>query len=433
MGITIREINNYLFDGEDLGECLARAKETMLTEINKYDSDYILTTDINKILEHFKSRYNPSVPVLEDDNIYISDSGEQDVDVNRDYESYIQVVKTPQIIKGTYVEFAVPFKGISALFRLKPSHSAIRQMKPTEHRKRFTCQPYGALNTRNNELLFKYTRIDHNKESIEKDFHQDLDEVKEYLKLLSGEISRYNNEINALACEKFEERKQKLLADQRMIQSFNYPIRKYDDAQKTYSIPIQRKTIAVERQRARTGSESHPPEPSIKLDDYDEIIKTISNMALVIERNPKAFRNLDEEDIRTFILMFLNGYYKGNATGETFNFGGKTDILIRVEDRNIFIAECKFWSGPAGLTETINQLLGYASWRDNKTAIIFFNRNKNLSSVIDKIPDAVTSHSNFKRKLNNLDETTFRFVFHQMDDKDREIYLTILIFHMPID
>ncbi len=72
MGITIREINNYLFDGEDLGECLARAKETMLTEINKYDSDYILTTDINKILEHFKSRYNPSVPVLEDDNIYIS-------------------------------------------------------------------------------------------------------------------------------------------------------------------------------------------------------------------------------------------------------------------------------------------------------------------------------------------------------------------------
>jgi hypothetical protein len=46
---------------------------------------------------------------------------------------------------------------------------------------------------------------------------------------------------------------------------------------------------------------------------------------------------------------------------------GKTDILIRDNDKNIFIAECKFWGGPKLFKETIDQLLGYTSWRDTKT------------------------------------------------------------------
>jgi hypothetical protein len=55
---------------------------------------------------------------------------------------------------------------------------------------------------------------------------------------------------------------------------------------------------------------------------------------------------------------------------------GKTDILIRIDGKNIFIAECKFWTGPKGFTETIDQLLGYLSWRDTKAAIVMFNRKK---------------------------------------------------------
>jgi hypothetical protein len=41
-------------------------------------------------------------------------------------------------------------------------------------------------------------------------------------------------------------------------------------------------------------------------------------------------------------LVQLNGQYEGQATGETFNFQGKTDILIRVDGQNIFVAECKY-------------------------------------------------------------------------------------------
>jgi hypothetical protein len=35
----------------------------------------------------------------------------------------------------------------------------------------------------------------------------------------------------------------------------------------------------------------------------------------------------------------LNRHFEGAATGETFNHRGKTDILIRVDGKNIFIAE----------------------------------------------------------------------------------------------
>ena len=41
---------------------------------------------------------------------------------------------------------------------------------------------------------------------------------------------------------------------------------------------------------------------------------------------------------------------------------GKTDILIRVEDRNVFIGECKLYEGPRSVTDTLDQIFGYATW-----------------------------------------------------------------------
>jgi len=99
----------------------------------------------------------------------------------------------------------------------------------------------------------------------------------------------------------------------------------------------------------------------------------MQNMVTVIERSPSAFKNMQEEDIRQHFLVQLNGQYEGQATGETFNLEGKTDILIRVEGKNIFIAECKFWKGPESLKKAIDQLLDYTTWRDTKTAIVVFN------------------------------------------------------------
>ena len=109
-------------------------------------------------------------------------------------------------------------------------------------------------------------------------------------------------------------------------------------------------------------------------------------MVMVMERSPRAFKDMVEEDLRSHFLVQLNGQYEGQATGEAFNYEGKTDILIRTEGKNIFIAECKFWTGPSGLNDALNQLLGYTSWRDTKVALLVFNRDRATSTVVNRIP-----------------------------------------------
>ncbi len=165
--------------------------------------------------------------------------------------------------------------------------------------------------------------------------------------------------------------------------------------------------------------------------EYEHILDILSNMVLVIERSPGAFKAMKEEELRQHFLVQLNGQYEGQATGETFNFEGKTDILIRAEGRNIFIAECKFWRGPKTLTETIDQLLGYATWRDTKTAILVFNRTKNLSAVLTRVPETTKAHPNFKRVVQIDGETRFRYVFAHRDDPNRELIITVLVFEVP--
>jgi hypothetical protein len=170
---------------------------------------------------------------------------------------------------------------------------------------------------------------------------------------------------------------------------------------------------------------------TVDLHQYEEILSVISHMVTVMERNSETFRGIGEEALRDHFLVQLNGKYKGQAAGETFNKKGKTDILIRVDGENIFIAECKFWGGEKKLKETLDQLLGYTTWRDTKLALLIFNRNKNFSAVLKQIPEAMKKHPTFRQEVSYPSETGFRFILHHPDDKNRELLLTVLAFEIP--
>jgi len=164
---------------------------------------------------------------------------------------------------------------------------------------------------------------------------------------------------------------------------------------------------------------------------YEEILDIMHSMTLVMERSPTSFVKMGEEDIRQQFLVQLNGRFEGAATGETFNYEGKTDILVRADGRNIFIAECKFWSGPKAYLETIDQLLGYLSWRDTKTCVAIFNRNKDLSNVLKSIRETTESHPNKKKGPDVLGETRFRYTFSNPNDANRELVMTVMAFDIP--
>lgn len=286
-------------------------------------------------------------------------------------------------------------------------------------------RPRGAVTS--DEVHFEYRTIDNEGGRLKSDFEQNLKEVQQYLGFVRENTDQFNAGLANQVRQLIENRRQKLLKDQGLADSLGFPIRKRNDAAQTYSVPVARKRLAIQLPKAT--SQPFKPEPILEMQAYEEILATISNMSLVLERSPKAFDGMREEDLRMQFLIALNGQFEGKATGETFNYEGKTDILIRVEGRNIFIAECKFWTGSQGLSDTVDQILGYASWRDTKTAILLFNRNKNLTSVLEKVPGAVENHENFKRRVN---ETGFRFLLKQLSDTARELLLTVLVFDVPI-
>ena len=136
--------------------------------------------------------------------------------------------------------------------------------------------------------------------------------------------------------------------------------------------------------------------------------------------------------IRTILLVGLNGLYEGGATGETFNGAGKTDILVRHDDRNVFIAECLIWEGAATLRSKMDdQLFSYATSRDSKLALLIFNRNKNFSDVVDKMRSTVSSHPQCVAPLPFNHATGGRYMFIRKDDPKREFTLTCLAFDVP--
>jgi hypothetical protein len=92
--------------------------------------------------------------------------------------------------------------------------------------------------------------------------------------------------------------------------------------------------------------------------DFKDVLTLISNINAAFERLPKTFSLLDEPKIRDFLLIILQSVYSV-VVGETFNGIGKTDILIKHDSQNVFIAECKKWKGEASLVEAFEQLFDF--------------------------------------------------------------------------
>ena len=157
----------------------------------------------------------------------------------------------------------------------------------------------------------------------------------------------------------------------------------------------------------------------------------IHNAGKQFERQPSTYADKEEEHLRDNILVVLEPNFEGSATGETFNKKGKTDILLRHEGSNVFIAECKFWKGKVSFLKTITQLLSYLTWRDSKAAVIMFVQNKNFTSVLETAISAISEHSNYVDFKNSTEETWHNYKFHLNDDPNRHLNLAVMLYHIP--
>lgn len=129
---------------------------------------------------------------------------------------------------------------------------------------------------------------------------------------------------------------------------------------------------------------------------YEKILKAIKNTAMTWERTPNSYRYMGEEALRDALLASLNGLFPGRANGETFRRNGKTDICIENEDRAAFVAECKMWTGERAVPRALAQLDSYLTWRERKTALIYFVNRQDFLAIADKIQRVMNEQKNLQ-------------------------------------
>lgn len=352
------------------------------------------------------------VPSLSDEHFV--ETHETKVDVGRDPMRFILDPSRPFYVPGTQIVIAIPFQGEPAFFQIRPNTYSLNP-------------PCGAVV--GSELHLTHTRTDADGAAVKRQYESDLGQIRSHLQALASSAEQFHRELPNLVRTELRARKSRILAAEGMAASLGVNLRRRGEAPTTFAVPVKKRKPRIEE--VRVASVPFKPEPTLAPEEYEEVLRIMSNMAEVMERSPSAFVEMREEDLRTHFLVQLNGQYEGQATGETFNFEGKTDIHLRVEAMNVFIAECKFWSGPRDLQKAIDQLLSYLSWRDTKAALIIFNRNANFSEVLATIQQAVPTHPQFKRVVPHHNETSFRYVFGQLNDPNREMIITVMAFDVP--
>ena len=402
-----------MFSTRDLSDVLSERAQALAAEVESLGEDRALSASPEDLVDHLVDAHGADQLEIDEAQIRIGYDDAQ-IDASSLLDQDVLDRRRPAYVAGTRITFFVPFSGDRDLFFCRPSHFTLGA-------------PHGAVTGR--DLVLAYARTPERIATIRREFDSDLANVKRYLEWLASDIADFKARLRETANRAIAARREKLLNDRCLVASLGFPLKNRAGAPATYTSPQVRRRIAPRPLPA--AGEPYQPEPALSDDDYELILSVVSNMVMVMERSPQAFKGMGEEDLRQHFLVQLNGHYEGQATGETFNFQGKTDILVRANGKNIFIAECKFWSGPAGLREALDQLLGYTAWRDTKAALLLFNRDRNMSTVLNALPDTIAAHPRHKRDLAYESETGFRYVFGHRDDPTRDLTLTVLVFDVP--
>jgi len=401
-----------LFSEFDLSAVLRRQIEMLRQDVYGCAEDYLLNVSETDFVNHLVMKFRVDAPEIGEP--FMLEPREVDVDVSHDPMWGRRRGDAPHV-KGCRIEIHVPFSGDHELFKCQPSS--------------FTLNPPRA-DVRHDHLALIYDRPGALRpEEVKPGFEQAMGEIRRYLGNIKQDCAPFNSTLEENAKQIFTARKLRILSNRKAGAGFGLPIKRRENSPQTYVVPGVVRKPTIERPAVKTKGFVH--EPTLAQQEYDNILSITRNMVNVMERSPKAFAHMGEEDLRTHFLVQLNGQYQGRATGETFNYEGKTDILIREGDRNVFIAECKIWNGETELGKAIDQVLGYLHWKDTKAALLVFNRNKSLSDVLAKIESTVTAHQCFKKLLTKVNETEWRFLFRNRDDANRELHLAVLVFDVP--
>ncbi len=314
------------------------------------------------------------------------------------------------------LKFHLPFSGDEQL--LKVRESSYSMSSPL-------------ITIEGNCICFKIINFNLTPERIKQESDNIINSIISQNSNLERDLNNFNSSIEATVTQAFDMRKQQLLQKNDLMSALGVPIRQAGNTSSTFSIPTQRTKAIAQKPKPAVTEKGYTPEPTIDNTIYVQILKIIHDVGKQFERMPSTYSGKEEEHLRDHILLNLEPNFEGTATGETFNKSGKTDILLRYESKNVFIAELKFWHGQKGFLDTITQLLGYLTWRDSKSAVVMFVRNKSFTTVLETVQQAIKEHPNYLGFVSEEEEGWYHYRFHINNDENREVKLSVMLFHIP--
>ena len=401
-----------LFSSGDLSRFIGGAIAAAKKEAGQLGADAFNANSIEQIVGHICSGHSIDLVKLDLKNLSRS-MGESSAEVPDQFgHSGYGYPSATRTIPSYLITSTIPVEGDIELLNLQPSVWSSRLAQ-------------GEICGNTLVVSINIPSVGKSSEEIveeaEKEFKEEIGIINEMASRVNSDLRGYQNSLHSAVRTATINRKEELEKIQKIQAALKVSVKPSKNASPLNRAPIKPKSITPLSKRVE--------EPGIYVDDgdYELILEAIRGMATTMESTDMA-RGLGETNMRDILLVGLNSsLVLGPAVGEQFRKTGKTDIAIMFKNRAAFVAECKLWSGPANLTNGLDQLLRYLTWRDSKTALIFFNnRNADFSSIQKKVEPTLRIHPNFVES-NTAKDGEWRFVFSKPDDGSRHITVHVFL------
>ncbi len=408
---TRRNWGAEVFGRFTLRDRLAEQSSKLREAIERHDVDEVLTRPVQDLVDEFVARFDLEPPALLWEEAEQSEPTETTLEVADDFRYGGYREGGTRRVHGTRISVGIPVTGTIELLGGNASTSLMKAWQNTA--------------VQDGQLIIWNEWTQATPEAVSSWYERERSDIQRQVEPIQRDVSQWRAGLSDLATKSIESRRQRLLRNRGLEGALGLPVRRRNEQPRP--VPVRRTKVATTRAR-KASSPAFVPEPELDERTYAEVLDIICAFGRGMERSPSTAAKFNEEELRDQILMHLNGHFEGEAGGELFNGAGKTDILIRHQDRNVFIGECKFWEGQKKLSEAIDQLSSYMVWRDTKAALILFIKRKDPSACIARAQEAIRAHESFKRdgRQSPDAEGYTTFVVRHGDDADREIRLALV-------
>ncbi|RZK38624.1 MAG: hypothetical protein EOO90_21695 [Pedobacter sp.] len=389
---------------------IAKLYKAVKSEIESKGKEYILGVDETAFKDYLKSKYLLDPIIIDFESLQMdlpttSKEKQKDIFYHQEYE-----------VDAYTFTLRYHFSGSGVLFKIRPDTYSL------------TSAPI-RVDESSNIVYVDFKIFKKDPKHFEEEKATVINRAFANLEHANQYAHSFNNRAINTINNEFQNQKSKFLAENDFFAAINIKVN--PNTTSVFTAPTLQKKIIPQPTVSKNKEFSSTPKMSTE--SYDDILKVIYDAGKSMEKKPALYKEKNEEGLRDqFIFILETRYEATTASGETFNKGGKTDIILKYapDATNIFVAECKFWHGSKEFGNAISQLFDrYLTWRDSKVALIFFVKNKDFTNVLQTIQKDVLAHPYYISANGNRGDSSFTYIFHLPQDQQKTVYLEIMAFH----